>query len=196
MTDEINQQKKGSLAPIFLIMAASILIAMLWNQIPIIKNSVGSVLNPTLGALLRWNFNLGMPVKWNIGISLGTTIIIFLITLMTTLIQKYATDQKALKEMKVEQKKIQEEMKLHRDNPQKMSELSKKQMEFIPKTFRLTSKSIVYTGVPLILFYRWFSDIFTTLGNPLIFGVFSWFLFYILFAMIISSVLRKVMKIA
>jgi len=181
--NEVNE-KKGSLAPIFLIMAASILIAMLWNQIPVIKNSVGAVLNPTLGALLRWN------------VDIGAVLIIFFITLITTLIQKYATDQKALKEMKEEQKKIQEEMKQHRDNPQKMSELSKKQMEFIPKTFRLTSKSIVYTGVPLILFYRWFSDIFATLGNPLIFGVFSWFLFYIIAAMVISSILRKVMKIA
>lgn len=182
--NEVVNQKKGSLTPIFLVMAASILIAILWNQVPIIKNSVNSVLNPTLGALLRWN------------VDFGALLIIFFITLITTLIQKYATDQKALKDLKAEQKKIQEEMKISKDNPEKMKELSKKQMEFIPQTFRLTSKSIVYTGVPLILFYRWFSDIFTTLGSPLIFGIFSWFLFYIISAMVISSVLRKVMKVA
>ncbi|HTY43949.1 MAG TPA: EMC3/TMCO1 family protein [Patescibacteria group bacterium] len=183
MADE-QKEKKGSLGPIFFVMAFSVLIAVLWNQIPIIKDSVGAVLNPTLGFLLKWN------------VDFGAVIIILFITLITTLIQKYATDQKALKELKEEQKKLQEEMKQHRDNPQKMSELSKKQMEFFPKTFRLTSRSVVYTGVPLILFYRWFSDVFTALGNPLIFGFFSWFVFYILSAMVFSMILRKVMNIA
>jgi uncharacterized membrane protein (DUF106 family) len=192
MSEEV---KKGSLGPIFLIMAASILIAELWNQIPIIKNSVDSALNPSLGVLLKWNLGLGTPANWNFDLSLGATIIIFFITFITTLIQKYATDQKALKELREEQKKIQEEMKQNRDNPQKMSELSKKQMEFIPKTFRLTSRSILYTGIPLILFYRWFNDIFTSLNNPLIFGIFSWFLFYIIAAMVFSTILRKVLKV-
>jgi uncharacterized membrane protein (DUF106 family) len=179
-----EEKKKGSLGPIFFIMAVSVLISLLWNQLPFIKNSIGAVLNPTFGALVTWN------------VSIGALIIVFLMTLFTTLIQKYTTDQKALKLLKEEQKKIQEEMKKFRDDPNKVSELSKKNMELIPQTFRLTSRSLVITGIPLILFYRWFNDIFTALGNPLIFGFMGWFVFYLISAMIFSSVFRKVLKVA
>lgn len=180
----MSEEKKGGLGPMFLIMAASLLIALLWNQVPIIKNTVDSALNPTVGVLVRWN------VSW------GATIIIFFMTLITTLIQKYATDQKALKELMKEQKDVQEEMKEFRDNPEKISELSKKQMEFFPKILRLTSRSTVITGIPLILFYRWFYDIFNTLGNPPIFGIFSWLVFYLIAAYGFSIILRKVLNVA
>lgn len=179
MTDE---EKKGSLKPMFFIMAFSILIAVLWDKIDLIKNSVHAVLDPTLGALINWNIYAGM------------IIIVLLITIITTLIQKYATDQNALKALKEEQKALQEEMKAHKDNPQKVAELSKKQMEFIPRTFKLTSRSLVLTGVPLILFFRWFSDLFKLLGEPKFFGL-SWFFFYLIIAMVFSAVLRKVFKV-
>ena len=75
-----------------------------------------------------------------------------------TIIQKYATDQKILREMKEEQKILQEEMKKYKNHPEKVAELSRKQLEFIPKTMKLTMRPIVYTAIPLILFFRWFMD--------------------------------------
>jgi uncharacterized membrane protein (DUF106 family) len=122
-------------------------------------------------------------------------IIVFLITLITTVIQKYATDQKALKELKEEQKLLNEEMKKFRADPEKMMELNKKNMEIIPKTFKLTSRSILFTGIPFILFFRWFNDFFITKGSPLFFGFLSWFWFYFIFAMVFSGILRKYMKV-
>lgn len=180
-------EKKGSLLPMFFVMGISILIASLWDQVPIIKNSIHAVLDPTFGVLL----NLNIPY----GLEIGMIIIVLIITLFTTLIQKYTTDQKALKDLKNEQKSVQEEMKLHKDNPQKVAELSRKQMEFIPRTFRLTSKPLMFTGVPLILFFRWFSDVFKTLGEPKFFGVMSWFIFYLILAMVLNAILRKVLKV-
>jgi uncharacterized membrane protein (DUF106 family) len=180
--------KEGSFKPIFFIMIISLIIAFAWDKVPIIQNSVHSVLDPTAGALLTWNLTGGM------------LLLVLMITLITTVIQKYATDQEALRDLKKEQKILQEEMKKYKDHPEKVAELSKKQLEFIPKTFKLTSRAVMFTGIPFILFFRWFSDVFilmeATIGEPVkFFGFFSWFWFYLVFAMIYSSILRKVFKV-
>ena len=99
--------KKGSFKPIFIVLLASMLIALFWNSVPLIKNSVHTVLDPSAGALLNWNLTWGM------------FIIVFILTAITTVIQKYATDQESLKELKKEQKLLQEEMKKYKDDPAK-----------------------------------------------------------------------------
>jgi uncharacterized membrane protein (DUF106 family) len=177
------QDKKGSMIPIAIIMFASLFIAFAWDKFPVIKSSVHAVLDPSAGALLNWNLNIGM------------IIIVFLITLLSTLVQKFTTDQKALRELKKEQKILSEEMKKYKDHPEKVAELSKKQMEFIPRTMKLTSRSMLFTGVPFILFFRWFSDIFTVMGNPKFFGILGWFLFYFIFTLIFSAIMKKVLKV-
>jgi uncharacterized membrane protein (DUF106 family) len=179
----MGNQGKGGFFPIILITIISLVMASFWDRIPFMKNAVHAALDPSAGALLRWNLTIGM------------ILVVFIITLITTLIQKYGTDQKALKELKHEQKLLQEEMKKYRDNPAKITELSKKQMEFIPKTFKLTSRTILFTGIPFILFFRWFYDFFAVIGQPKFFGFLSWFWFYLIFTLIISSILRKVMKV-
>ena len=181
--ENLNQNKKGSFLPIIIVMIASLVIAGYWDKIPIIKDSVHAVLNPSAGALLNWN------VTW------GMMLIVLIISLITTLIQKYATDQKALKELRAEQKILQEEMKKFKDHPEKVAELSKKQMEFLPRTFRLTSRAILFTGIPFVLFFRWFTDVFTTMGDPIFFGFLSWFWFYFIFTIVFSGFLRKYMKV-
>ncbi len=166
-----------------LVMFLSILIAALWDAVPIIKDTIHFIFDPTLGYLIRLDFS------W------GFLIITFLITLATTIIQKYTTDQEALKNMKEEQKAMSEEMKKYKDDPSKMMEFQKKQLENIPKTFELTMKPLVYTIAPLIFLIKWFSDIFKNLGDPKIFGMLSWFWSYMLFAIIFSIILRKVLKV-
>ncbi len=175
--------KQGSFFPIIFITVVSLAMAIYWDKLPFIKNVIHAALDPSAGALLVWNLTIGM------------LLVVFIITLITTLIQKYATDQKALKELKQEQKILQEEMKKYKDNPAKISELSKKQLEFIPRTFKLTSRSVLFTGIPFILFFRWFYDFFASIGEPKFFGFLSWFWFYLIFTMIFSSILRKMMKV-
>ncbi|MDO8528335.1 MAG: EMC3/TMCO1 family protein [Nanoarchaeota archaeon] len=182
-----HEDKKGSMLPIVIIMFISLFIAFAWDKFPVIKNSVHAVLNPTAGALLKLNIPGGLEI--------GMIIIVFLITLISTLVQKFATDQNALRELKKEQKILNEEMKKYKEHPEKVAELSKKQMEFIPKTMKLTSRSMLYTGVPFILFFRWFSDVFTAMGNPKFFGIMGWFLFYFIFTIVFSAILKKVMKV-
>ena len=181
--DKQGKKKEGSFLPMIFVTIASLIIAFYWDKIPAIKDSVHFVLNPSAGALLGWNLEIGM------------ILIVFIITLITTLVQKYTTDQKALKELKEEQKILQAEMKKFENHPEKVAELSKQQFKFIPKTFKLTSRYVLFTGIPFILFFRWFNDYFIAAGDPQFFGFLGWFWFYFIFTLVFSSILRKVLKV-
>ena len=176
--------KEGSFKGPMIVLIISMLIAAFWNQLDFIRNSVSAVLDPTAGFLLNWNLTQGMIV------------LIFILTVITTLAQKYATDQETLRGMKKEQKALQEEMKKYKDHPEKFMELQKESFKFMMPMMKLGMRPIVYTGIPLILFFRWFMDFFTLLGNPKFFGFFNWFWFYLLGSIIFSSILRKVWKVA
>jgi uncharacterized membrane protein (DUF106 family) len=160
------------------VMLVSLYIASNWESLPYIKNSVEYVLNPTLGALLSWN------------VYIGFIIIVGLTSLILTLSQKYLSDQKQLKELKNEQKILNEEMKKYKDHPEKLMEIQKKQLEFIPKTFNLTLMPMIYTSIPIILLFRWFGD-----KLDVVFGNW-WVLYYIIGAMVFSSIFRKVFDVA
>ena len=178
-----NEGKGGGFKGIFIVMVISLLIAFFWDSVEFVKNAVHAILNPTAGVLLGWNLTLGM------------LILVLIITFFMTIMQKYTTDQKTLKDMKAQQKILQKEMKEYKDHPEKLMELQKKQFEFIPKTMKLSMRAIMFTGIPFILFFRWFMDVFTTLGEPKFFGFLSWFWFYLIFVMIFSSILRKILKV-
>lgn len=179
-------KKEGSFTGIFIIMAASLLIASLWNSFEPIRNAVHAVLDPSAGVLLNWNATWGM------------LIIVFIIALGTTIIQKYTTDQKALKELKDAQKALQAEIKKFQKegNTAKMMELQKQQFEFMPKMMKLSMASVVYTGIPFILFFRWFMDYFNAIPEFRFFGFITWFWFYLIFTMVFSGFIRKWMKVA
>ena len=178
-----NKGKEAGFGLIFLVMLASLAIASFWQHVPAIRNSVHTVLDPTAGALLGWNLTWGM------------LILVLLIGLITTLVQKYATDQETLKELRKEQKILQAEMKQYREDPGKMMELQKKQLEFLPKTMKLSMRGIIYTGVPFILLFRWFMDYFLAIPDFRFFGFLSWFWFYLIFTILFSSILRKKMNV-
>lgn len=180
-----KEGKEGSFAPLIIFMFISLILAGLWDKIPIIKNSIHAILDPSAGFLLNWDLNLGMLV------------IVFVITVLTTVVQKYATDQKTLKELRKEQKEIQKQMKEFRNHPEKLMELQKKQFSMMPKQMKLSMRGIIYTGIPFILFFRWFNDFFVAATEaaggvaPRFWLHLSWFLFYLIFAVIFSSLLRK-----
>lgn len=171
---------------ILLAMLVSMLIASAWQSVAAIKNTAHLILDPTLGRLLNFNVTIGM------------FILVFLLTLLMSLIQKYTTDQAELKRIKDEQKKIQEEMKKHRDNQPKIMELNQKQMEHMSNMFKISMSSFVYTAIPIVLLFRWFGDYF---AQPMLIGfkflgLLSWFWFYLIFSIIFSSLIRKMLKVA
>lgn len=168
---------------VFLILIIGLIVPALWDAVPIIKDSVHAILNPTLGILLAWNANIGF------------LIITAILTFISTLIYKYTTDQKTLKEIKEEQKLIQQEMKKYKDHPEKFMEYQKKSMELSMKVMPMVMRPAIFTIIPFILLFRWFSDFFT--ANPAsIPGFGHWIITYILLSIILSSVFRKMLKVS
>ncbi len=175
--------KKASFKPIIYVMIASMAIAFFWNSMPVIKNTANMILGPTAGALLDWNLTYGMMI------------LILIISLFMTLLQKYATDQKEIRRLKKEQKDLQKDMKEYKDHPEKLMEMQKSSFPLMIELMKHSMRPMIFTGVPLILFFRWFMDFFTALGDPRFFGFLSWFWFYLIGSMIFSIILRKIMKV-
>lgn len=169
----------------FLMTGLSMGIAFSWNSIPAVKIFVHSVLDPILNPLLGWNLTIGM------------LILVFLVTLITSVVQKYTTDQEYIRQLKKDQKEIQEKMKDIKSDPSQMMELQKKSLPLGFKIMELNMRATIFTIIPLILLFRWFMDYFSSaeLLAFKFFGFFSWFWFYLLSAIIFSMIIRKIMKV-
>lgn len=178
---------KGSFTPLIIAMFLSFAIVSLWNTLPSIREGAHAILDPSLGVLLNWNLVIGMMI------------VVLIISLITSLFQKYATDQETLRELKKEQKELQSEANKFKSDPAKMMEINKKNMarsmEIAGSMMKISMRPIVFTSVPFILLFRWFYDYFGALESARVLGM-HWILFYLIFAMIFGSVLRKVLKIA
>lgn len=118
----------------------------------------------------------------------------FVLTLIVTLIYKYTTNQKKMKELKDEIKASQEEIKKNKGDTTKMMEIQKKAME---KNFEYMKHSLIpmfITFIPLIIMFSWLRTFFTTAGNPKFLGL-SWIWMYLISSIIFNIILRKVMKV-
>lgn len=180
-----TQAKQGSFKPVVFVMLASMVIAFFWDKILIIKNTAHTILNPTAGFLLNMNLTYGM------------LFIIFAISLIMTLLQKYATDQETIRELKAEQKQLQKDMKEFKEHPEKLIEMQKNAFPLTIELMKHSMRPMMFTGVPLILFFRWFMDYFSApaLEGFKFLGFLGWFWFYFICSMIFSMILRKVLKV-
>jgi len=168
---------------LFVVLLVSLAIAAFWNQFPIIKSSVHAILDPSLGKLI-----LLSPL---FGIIASAAIIMFILTL----VQKYTTDQPALRQIKKEQELLRQEMQKYKEHPEKLLELQKKQLEFLPRTMDITTKPTLYTAIPMILLFRWFGDVFLPIEFKFL-GFINWFWTYFIFMIIFSTIFRKMLKVA
>ncbi len=153
---------------------------------PLIKPKVHAVLDPTFGKFILWNTYGGM------------IFIVFVINLLFTGVQKVTVDPEELKLIKEKQQFYQQEMKKYKEDPVKLKELQLQQMAEMPemfsKNFEIYMKSLFVTAIPIILFFCWFNDFFTSIGNPHFFGFMSWFWFYLLLSIFLSGPIRKIYK--
>ena len=146
--------------------------------------------------IFGWAISLGSP--WNI------LIMSFILTLLITVIYKFATDQILLRELKTQVKGYQKEMKNHRDNPQKMMEMQKQAMGLNVKYMKHSMKPMLYTFIPIILIFGWLKNNPTIGGTDIItwgfhlplFGTgLGWLGTYIISSIAFSMILRKIMKV-
>ncbi len=92
-------------------------------------------------------------------LKLGPFWAIFIISLflafLTTVIHKYATDQKRMKELREEMKEHQRLMKENKHDISKVSELQKETMKRSMEQMKHSFKAMIYTFIPLILIFGW-----------------------------------------
>ncbi len=136
---------------------------------------------------------LTLPNPW------GLLILCAILSLFMTIVYKYATDQELMKSLKAEMKEMQKEMKSLKDNPQKMMEVQKKAMEKNMKYMMQTFKPMLITFLPFILIFPWLRSYYNSLTDPTVLSIFglnlNWFWTYFLFTMVISMILRKLMRV-
>ncbi|MFP4567983.1 MAG: EMC3/TMCO1 family protein [Candidatus Woesearchaeota archaeon] len=84
-------------------------------------------------------------------------ILSFLATLLTTVIYKFATDQKRLKEIKSSLKDLRKKQKDVKGDSKKLMALQKEMMELNMEMMKQSFKSMLYTFIPLILLFSWMS---------------------------------------
>lgn len=139
-----------------------------------------------------FNSIFGWAINWS---SIGGLIIVaFILTLITTMVYKFATDQKAIKGMKEEMKQIRNEMKEFKDDPAKVLALQKKSMESSLKQMKMTLKPMIITFIPLIIIFGWLRSVYTTMPINFL-GLTSWIWVYIIFAVLFSIILRKILRV-
>lgn len=114
----------------------------------------------------------------------------FIITAVITVITYFMTDQKRMKEIKERQKSLKAELKIHKNNPEKMMELNNKMMEDIPEQLRLSMKPMLITIIPLLIFFGWMRSTYATTAIAS-----TWLWWYIGSSIIFSISLRKIFRL-
>ena len=105
-----------------------------------------TLLNPVLNPLLS-----SLGYFWTL------MILVFVITMIITLIYKYTTNQSLMKDLKEELKSFQKQIKELRSQPEKAMEVQKKMMQTNSKYMMHSFKPMLFTFLPIIIFFGWMS---------------------------------------
>lgn len=117
------------------------------------------------------------------------------ITLVSTIVTMYFTNQEHLKSLKKRQKEIQAEIKKQGNNPNTLMELNKEMLEITGTMMKSNFKPMLITFIPFILIFGFISKTFA----PLIPGkwLFPLWIWYYLGSSIVSGIaFRKIFKMA
>jgi uncharacterized membrane protein (DUF106 family) len=83
-------------------------------------------------------------------------IISIIVSLFTTIIYKYATDQNKLRKLKADLKRYQKKAKdAQKDNPEKAMKIQKDMMKINGQYMKASFKSTLYTFIPVLIFFGW-----------------------------------------
>lgn len=120
-----------------------------------------------------------------------TSIAIFsiIVTLLSTLTQKWLTDQKHLKKLKERQKEIQKEIRSTKE-PTVMQELNAEMAKISMTMMKSSFKPLLVTFIPFLILFKWLRGIYIPLlGN-------SWIWYYLGYSVLASILIRKALKVA
>lgn len=133
---------------------------------------------------------------WAIDISplVGIIVVSFVMTLISTLIHKFMTDQKLLKGIKDDMKQIRKDIKAAAQDPTRMAELNKQSMEKSMTQMKHTLKPILITMVLFFILFSWLRATYDPMQVDFLF-LHNWFWIYFVFAIIFSLIIRKILRV-
>lgn len=95
------------------------------------------------------------PIINYLGPLSGIIIISFIVALITTIIYKYATDQRLMKEYKDKLNDYQKQMKENRQDPVKLLDIQKSAMDINMKYMMQSFKPMFITFIPILIIFGW-----------------------------------------
>ncbi len=139
----------------------------------------------------------------NLGDVWAIILISLILTFLVVIIYKVATNQDLMKKLKAEIKDLQKNMKAHKDDPTKFMEMQKEAMQKNMTYMKHSMKPTLYTMIPMLLILGWLSKTFGDKGELLSWGFklplfgtgFGWLGTYIVFSILFSLIIRKILKV-
>jgi len=112
------------------------------------------------------------------------------VSFFVSLVNYFFLDKKRMHEIKARQKTIQDEMKLHKDNPAKVMELQKEMFSHVGESFKHSFKPMLITLIPILFIFAFFRKEFlaTEIAK-------SWIWYYIGSSIVGSMIFRKILKL-
>ena len=129
----------------------------------------------------------------------------FLISLITTLVYKFTTDQNKLRVIREELKTIRKDMVEAKNDPKRMQELQSRSMEISMEQFKHGLKPMLITWLPAIIIFGFINK--SLPADKIVWKLpfnlpkigsnegFGWLGVYILSSLVFSTVLRKLFKV-
>ena len=113
-----------------------------------------------------------------------------LVSLFISLINYFVLDKDKMRQAKEKQKEIQKQMKEHKHDHVKQTELSKELMSHTMENLKHSFKPMIITIIPILVIFWWMKEIFieTTIAK-------TWLWWYIGTAIASSLVFRKLFKL-
>ena len=112
-----------------------------------------------------------------------------IVSFFITLVNYFILDLDKMKELKVKQKTLNDEMKKHKDNPDKLMELQKEMLSHASENMRHSFKPMLITFLPIIIFFAYIKNIYASTAIAS-----SWIWYYIVSSIIASIAFRKLFK--
>ncbi|HLC58881.1 MAG TPA: EMC3/TMCO1 family protein [Candidatus Nanoarchaeia archaeon] len=136
---------------------------------------------------------------WAVAISplVGIIFISFVLSLISTLSWKYLTNQILLKSLRERSKAMSSEIKKYKMDPVKLKEsqgkFAKENIDIMKTQYKQSLKPMLVTLVPFALAFVWIRKVYEPFGDVFlgIGGIWT----YLIFSIIFSIVLRKLLKV-
>lgn len=125
----------------------------------------------------------------------GLMIVSFALTLLMTLAYKFFTDQNLMKTLKDDMKDMQKGLKDTTQTVEKKMSMQKDIMSKNMEYMKHSMKPMLITFLPIIIIFGWLRGYYEAIGNPQIFFKLTWLWTYMIFSIIFSILIRKILKV-